>query len=139
MIYLEGLMHKKINIWVALLVIAVIAACAAYAISARAYYASWYIGGMITSYIPGCTMATPAPGCSGVPCPCRQCGCVCAPCTPPPPQWSEIIFTPYGGSRTNYVCPPIGFRYSNSLPAPSKYILGWGQGVYAPVQISISR
>lgn len=36
-IYPEGLMHKKVNIWIALLLIAVLAASAAYFISVRAF------------------------------------------------------------------------------------------------------
>jgi hypothetical protein len=37
MIYLEGLMHRKINLWLALLVIAIIAAIFALVISAKAF------------------------------------------------------------------------------------------------------
>lgn len=148
MIVLEGIMHRKVRWWITFIVIFVLVAIAAVAIVANAA-SSWTLGGQIMKYEPSCAAATgvaaqtgpidiitgnTTPGCPGVPCRCQRCGCVWAPCTPPPPKWSEMLIKPFGGSTMRYSCPPVGFRYSGSVqkPAPKRYILGFGMNAYAP-------
>ncbi|MBU1164264.1 hypothetical protein KKA15_01730 [Patescibacteria group bacterium] len=95
-------------------------------------------GGIVSSYTQSCTMATPSPpACTGIPCPCPICGCVAAPCVPPPPKWSEITLKKFGGN-TDFICPQIGFPYLGATqPTPGKFILGWALNLKG--QIGLQR
>ena len=81
MIYSEGLMHRKINIWIALLAIIIVAASAAWVISAQAI-GSISFGGIIVKvdYAPICGTYIPCILAGG----CLPCGCG---------QWDNIIFS----------------------------------------------
>ena len=127
----------------ALLVIIIITVIAAYAISARAA-AKWYFGGQVTYFVPGCTMAIPVPKIcpdAFIPCLCPNCGCVKAPCIPPPPKWAETGIRPFGGGKT-YSCEPVAYSYifspmSPPPPNPLYYILGGGQNAKTPFKIGL--
>ncbi|MDD2807423.1 MAG: hypothetical protein PHW95_02810 [Patescibacteria group bacterium] len=137
MIYLEGIMHRKIHLGLALIILAIVASIFALAISVQAY-SPYYLGGRITSYIPGCTMATPVPDvCTGVACPCGSCGCVSAPCTPPAPAWSQTIITPYGSHRESVLCAPVGFPFMTGIPSPGRLLLGNGTSMYSPFKVGL--
>lgn len=139
MIIPEGLMHRKINLWMSLLIIFIVAAAFAYAISVQARN-GWQGGGRIFYYQPVCTQALPTPTCPGTICPCGSCGCVTAPCVPPAPKWEEIDYAPARGSTTGYVCPPVTFGYKGSpIPRAGQNMLGYGLNVFAPITIGLSR
>jgi hypothetical protein len=107
MIYLEGLMHKKINIWIALLIIIILAASAAWAISAKAFWFSGIsFGGFVISVTRSCTGD----------CSCNFCGCG---------DHSQIVFIPYGGDNF-FVCPSLTFPYIGPFPQKGYRIIGWG-------------
>ncbi len=115
-------MHRKINIFAALLIIVILAIISAWAISVRAF-SGINFGGRVTTYIPAATCANPYT-CSV----CIPCGCG---------SWDNVVFTPFGGNSF-YVCPPAGFRYQGPPSLPGFQILGGGFNVYAPFQISTS-
>jgi len=147
-------MHRKVKWWITFIVVVILVLIAAFAIVAKADN-SWVLGGEIIKYEPACTAATAiqsntgilsgilgnsTPGCPAIPCRCLRCGCVSAPCTPPPPKWSEILIRPIGRTM-QYSCPPIGYKYSGFIrvPAPKRHILGYGLDAYAPFKTGLGR
>lgn len=130
MIYLEGLMHKKINFWIALLILIIIATAVAWALSASAKTASFYFGGWVTYYQPACVYV---PLCNCCPnCPiCTMYGPACG-------GMQEVQFTPTGG-MSNHICPLKTFRFFGGLPRPGGFIIGWGFSPTILKQVGVSR
>ncbi|OGY43991.1 MAG: hypothetical protein A3J62_02115 [Candidatus Buchananbacteria bacterium RIFCSPHIGHO2_02_FULL_38_8] len=116
MIYLEGAMHKKINWWIAALVILIITISAAYAISAKAARYAWYFGGQITKVQQAKTCGCPKePPCSN--------GCPCG--------YSDVTIRPFGGGQT-YVCVPSTFLVKGKGLLQGLKIIGGGQSSLSP-------
>lgn len=122
MIYPEGLMHRKINIWFSLSIIITIAILAAWAISVRAFIPSF--GGLVTKVTP-CILDTPPP--PGTPVTCAASCSLCTSIMGPACAGSiEIVFTPHGGAY-NFICPVKGYLFKRgSVPTPGSFILGSG-------------
>ena len=155
MIILEGIMHRKVKWWITFIIITVLVGIAAFAIVAKAAN-SWMLGGEVIKHVPACSAATgvaaqtgpigiitgqTTPGCPGVPCPCQRCGCMWAPCVPPPPKWSETLIRPIGAATMRYSCPPVKYKYAGSIqvPAPKTHILGFGMSAFAPFITGLGR
>lgn len=132
----EIILRQKMKLWLALLLLIILAIIAGFAISVKA--AGLIFGGRITGVVYQCSRGLPTPTCPGTICLCRLCGCVAAPCSPPPAKWSQIIFRPAGGNAT-YICPAVGFPYRGGFPAAGKFILGNGFNSYFFRQIGVSR
>jgi hypothetical protein len=127
MIMPEGLMHRKINILVALFAIIFIAVIAAYAISVKA---AANFGGRITK-VTQCVLDTPSsdpvictkscPLCTGL------MGTSCA-------QSMEVVFKPSGGAYT-FICPSKSYKFKRGgIPKAGSFILGNGPQVLSPIQ-----
>lgn len=128
MLYPEGLMHRKVNIGLALLVIFAVAGIFAWIISARAISGPSF-GGLVVKVTP-CVLDTPMPYPTTCAVSCPLCtvllGTACA-------ANMEVIFTPYGGSY-NFICPVKGYPFKRGgIPTPGSFILGEGMQV-APLQ-----
>ncbi len=129
MIYIEGLMHKKVKWYLAALAILIITLAAAWAISAKAVAYSSF-GGLITKVTP-CIPDPEATTCFGS---CPFCttltGSSCS-------FYQEITFRPARGSSYSFICPAKSYRFIGGVPRPGAWILGNGPRIF-PFQVGIS-
>ena len=119
MVYIQGMMHKKIHLGLALLILLIVAISAAFALTARAV-APWYFGGRITVVVPESVCSDPDT-CSA----CKNCGCG---------AWSDVTIQPYRGGQS-YVCVPAGFSVQGKGLTPGLQTLGHGSSPYTPIRI----
>src|SRR3989338_1914247 len=118
MIYPEGLMHRKINLWLALLIIAILAAIAAWAISVKAAR-NVSFGGRINLVNP-CVLDPESGTCPNCPACTLRLGSACA-------SYTEIQFTPVRGSAYSFICTPKTYSFIRGrTPTPGSWILGNG-------------
>jgi len=121
----EGLMHKKVKLWLALLIIVIIALIAAFGISAKAATtsnqktlnritvgttaavgaASLYFGGKVKANI-FCTPAT------------AVCSC--------PSGFFRVVITPFGSGSAKTFCYNSYMPRIGPMPAPGTKVLGLG-------------
>lgn len=112
---------KKINKWLAFLIIFIVAFSATVAVTAKAAGVLSF-GGIIYKYTPLCL---PPPACTSM---CLMCGCG---------SWGEVAFVPFGGD-INYICPPLGYQPLQGSFVPGFQILGWGFSPYFLGQVGTS-
>ena len=124
MFHPEGLMHRKINIWIALAVLTMITISAAFALSTRAAVFSWYFGGRIATVQPAGTC-----GCGPQEPPCLH-GCPCG--------FHDVGIVPYRGGA-KFVCVPASKPVPSAGLVPGATIFGGGYSSLSPVRIFTTR
>lgn len=142
MIEMSNSLKKKVNWWVAVLIILIVTIGAAWAISARAIIltassgftggSAINFGGRVTFYQPNCQLVLGA--CPNCPMCSSRYGARCA-------AMQEVQFIPAtSDKKINFVCPVKGFQYKPKGATPKKngLILGNGLSQDKPIQIGVS-